>query len=88
MGKRRHSRSRSRSRRRGRGFGSFIKKLAGGVAKGVKSAVNLAKNTGVISKGLAMTGNPMAAGAAGALGFGRRRRRSRSRRRRGGAIVA
>ena len=56
----------------GKGFLDVIKKIAGPIVK-------VAKAVPIISSGLAATGNPMAAGAAKALGLGKKKRGGRKR---------
>lgn len=60
----------------GKGFLDVIKKIAGPIVK-------VAKAVPIISSGLAATGNPMAAGAAKALGLGKKKRVSGGRKKRG-----
>lgn len=61
-----------RKRISGKGFLDVIKSIAGPIVK-------VARAVPIISSGLAATGNPMAAGAAKALGLGKKKRASRKR---------
>jgi hypothetical protein len=60
----------------GKGFLDAIKSIAGPLVK-------VAKAVPIISTGLAATGNPMAAGAAKALGLGKRKTGGRKKRGKG-----
>ena len=57
-----------KKRMTGKGFLDVIKKIAGPIVK-------VAKAVPIISSGLAATGNPMAAGAARAIGLGKKRKK-------------
>jgi len=80
LGMRRRRRVGMRRRRRGGMRGGFIGKILSGINK-------VARAVPVVSTALGATGNPMAAGLARTLGYGRRKRLGRRRRVRRGGIL-